>query len=42
MKFEKQISEAVTESCSIKKMLLEILKNNSKSLKNICEGIHFQ
>ena len=41
MKFEKQIREAVFERCSIKKMFLEILKNNSKSLKNIYEGIHF-
>ena len=40
MKFEKQIREAVTERCSIKKMFLEILKNNRKSLKNICEGIY--
>ena len=42
MRFGKQIREAVTEMCSIKKMFLEILKNNSKSLKNICEGVHFQ
>ena len=41
MKFEKQAREAVTERRSIKKMFLEILKNNSTSLKNICEGIHF-
>ena len=41
MTFEKQIREAVTEWCSIKKMSLGILKNNNKSLKNICEGILF-
>ena len=41
MKFEKQIMEGVTERCSIKKMFLEILKNNSKSLKYICKEIHF-
>ena len=41
MKFEEQIREAVTERCSIKKMFLEVLRNNSKPLKNICEGIHF-
>ena len=41
MKFEKQIREAFTERCSIENMFLGILKNNSKSLKNMCEGIHF-